>query len=82
MAKEKQEDATAPKVEITEAQRIGAAWFDGECEMTQRKRVKVLRHHSFVDHNGRHREWRGGMILDDPAEVALLIERGAHIEVV
>jgi hypothetical protein len=43
-------------------------------------KVLVVRQHSFLDDTGRHRIWLGGQIVTDPADIALLIQRGATLE--
>jgi len=44
-------------------------------------RVILTAPHGFIDENNRHRYWNAGEIVSDPHEVALLMERGAPIEV-
>ena len=47
---------------------------------THPKRVQLVRPHGFIDEYGQNRHWQQGEIVGDPAQVALLIERGAHLQ--
>jgi hypothetical protein len=44
--------------------------------------IRLTHPHSFIDENGRHRTWRAGDLITDPAEVALLVERKARHDIV
>ena len=46
------------------------------------ERVQVERLHAFIDENGRHRKWHGGDIVTDPAEIELLMTRGAVVKAI
>jgi hypothetical protein len=39
-----------------------------------------FRPYSFFDDNGRHRAWQPGHVVNDPADIALLIARKAPVE--
>lgn len=43
-------------------------------------KVRLVWPYGFIDENGRHRAWKGGDVVADPAEIALLIERKAPCE--
>jgi len=40
--------------------------------------VRLLRPHGFIDETGTQRYWRQGLVVSHPADVAVLIARGAH----
>jgi hypothetical protein len=43
-------------------------------------KIKLMSHHGFIDDNGVHRFWPAGSVIVMPADVALLVDRGAdHI---
>ena len=44
------------------------------------QRVRLVRPYGFIDEHGQNWHWHQGDVVGDPAQVALLIERGAHIE--
>ena len=45
-------------------------------------KVRLIRPHGYFDENGRHRAWTMGDVVSDPAEVELLMNRSAPIEIV
>jgi hypothetical protein len=46
------------------------------------RKIRLTHRHGFIDHNNRTRTWEAGDVIDDPAEVALLLRRGASHEVI
>lgn len=44
-------------------------------------RVRLTRPHGWFDETGKHRFWHIGRVVDDAADVAALIKRGAPIEI-
>jgi hypothetical protein len=44
-------------------------------------RIMITSLHGFITEDGRHRQWHGGEIIDNPHEIALLTERKALFEV-
>lgn len=45
------------------------------------KKIRVTHLHGYYDDNGAFREWKEGFITSDEAEVKLLVDRGAPIQV-
>ncbi len=45
-------------------------------------KIEMIHAHGFIDENGTHRYWKGGVIVSDPAEIALLTERKANFKAV
>ncbi len=43
-------------------------------------RIKMIAPHGFIDEDGTHRLWQQGQEVFDPADIALLAERGARFE--
>ena len=43
------------------------------------RRHRLTHAHGFIDENDRHRHWRAGDVLSDPAEIAMLQARGVPI---
>lgn len=43
-------------------------------------KARLLYAHGFIDENGTHRMWKAGDVVSDPAEIAMLTERGADLE--
>lgn len=43
-------------------------------------RIQLVRPHSFIDADGRHRVWLPGHTVTDPDDIALLIARKAPVE--
>lgn len=53
---------------------------NGAPRAEQKERVRLTHQHSFIDEDNRHRVWKGGDVISDPAEIALLRQRGARLE--
>ena len=44
-------------------------------------RIRITHLHGFIDEDETHRQWKGGTVVSNPDEIALLIGRGARYEV-
>lgn len=44
------------------------------------RKIRVVQPFGFIDDFGTHKYWQGGTIIGDPAEVALVVGRGAIVE--
>lgn len=83
MAKKKADAETTSEEQVDDASPAAAespAPAEPEAKAPLPAKVKMVRPHGFIDDAGQHRYWQQGQVVFEPADIALLAERGAEFE--